>query len=123
MLVDDTATDWGQPGVPDTHLAIQYWRDPLVVSTAATSAAITVKFQRDIQPSGPGYADAVTTTGPSGWVTGTTAEPEPGTLVWTPTAALPAGHYTATVSQISSTGLGGVPIREPYTFNFTITEQ
>ena len=34
MLVDDTGTQWGQPGVPDNGQGIQYWRDPLVVSTA-----------------------------------------------------------------------------------------
>ncbi|WIM93510.1 glycoside hydrolase family 31 protein [Actinoplanes oblitus] len=120
MLVDDTDTRWGVPGVPDSHLAIQYWRDPLVVGTAAAPTAVTVTFQRDIQPTGTGYGSSITVTGPSGPVAGTTAEPAPGALVWTPATALPAGGYTLTVDQVSSTGPGGVPIRKPYTSTFTI---
>jgi hypothetical protein len=116
MVVDDTSTQWGVPGVPDNHLAIQYWRDPLVVSTAAAPAAVTVKFQRDIQPSGADYAGSIVVAGQ----TGTVAETDPGTLVWTPSSPLPAGTYTATVDQVSSTGAGGVPIRKPYTFTFTV---
>ena len=126
MLVDDTATQWGQPGVPDTHQAIQYWRDPLVVSTTpaggSTSPApgtVTVKFERDVQPSGADYSGSVTVAGPSGAVPGAVAEPVPGTLVWTPAAALPPGAYTVTVAQVSSTGDAGVPIAKPYTFTFT----
>jgi glycosyl hydrolase family 31/uncharacterized protein DUF5110/starch binding protein with CBM20 domain/alpha-galactosidase-like protein len=119
MLIDDTSTDWGAPGVPDTHLAVQYWRDPLVVGTSATPGAVTVKFQRDVQPTGTDYSGAVTVTGPSGAVPGTITEPDPGTLVWSPAAALPAGAYTATVARVSSTGTAGVPIVKPYTFTFT----
>ena len=48
-------------------------------------------------------------------------EPDPGTLVFTPATPLPAATYTATVTQVSSTGDAGVPIREPYTFTFTTT--
>ena len=69
----------GRPGVPDNHLAIQYWRDPVVVSTAATATTVTVKFQRDIQPVGADFAGSVAVAGQSG----TVAETDPGTLVWT----------------------------------------
>jgi glycosyl hydrolase family 31/uncharacterized protein DUF5110/starch binding protein with CBM20 domain/alpha-galactosidase-like protein/Big-like domain-containing protein len=127
MVVDDTATNWGTPGVPDTHQAIQYWRDPVVVSTAPAAgssgpapSAITVTFQRDIQPTGADYAHAVVVNGPSGAVTGTVAETTAGKLVWTPAAALPAGAYTVTVAGASSTGPAGVPIDKPYTFTFTV---
>ncbi|GGK77961.1 hypothetical protein GCM10012284_09820 [Mangrovihabitans endophyticus] len=120
MLVDDTATAWDDASVPDIHKAIQYWRDPLVVSTATTASAVTVRFQRDIQPAGADYASSVTVTGPSGTVPGAVAETEPGTLVWTPAATLPAGSYSATVSQVTSAVSDGVPIREPYTFTFTV---
>ena len=126
MVVDDTSTQWGVPGVPDTHLAIQYWRDPLVVSTTPASgstgpapASIGITFQRDIQPTGADYTGSVVVTGPAGAVAGTVAETDPGTLVWTPATALPAGTYTVTVSGVNSTGPGGVPIRQPYTFTFT----
>src|SRR4029450_3667989 len=50
MVVDDTSTQWGVPGVPDNHLGIQYWRDPLVLSTSTGAGAVTVRFQRDVQP-------------------------------------------------------------------------
>ena len=129
MLVDDTSTQWGVPGVPDTHLAIQYWRDPLVVSTTPAAggsgpapAAVTVAFQRDVEPTGGGtdFTGTVSVAGPSGTVAGTVAETTPGTLRWTPAAALPAGAYTATVAQVSSTGDASVPIRSPYVFTFTV---
>jgi hypothetical protein len=120
MLVEDTATNWGAPGVPDDHKAIQYWRDPVVVSTALTGGALTIQFQRDIQPTGADYSGSVTVHGPSGDVAGTVAETTPGTLVWTPSSPLPAGSYTGTVSAVNSTGPGGVPIRVPYTFSFTV---
>jgi hypothetical protein len=128
MVVDDTSTEWGVPGVPDTHLAIQYWRDPLVVSTTPAGgstgpapAAINIKFQRDIQPTGVDYTGAVIVNGPAGAVPGTAAETDPGTLVWTPAATLPAGAYSVTVAGVNSTGGGGVPIRQPYTFTFTVS--
>ncbi|MEU8611839.1 TIM-barrel domain-containing protein [Actinoplanes sp. NPDC048791] len=120
MLVDDTSTAWGEPGVPDTHLAVQYWRDPLVVTTTTTATAATIVFQRDIQPAGADYSGSVTVTGPGGAVPGTAAETTPGTLVWTPATPLAAGSYTLTVAQVSSTGAAGVPIREPYTTTFTV---
>jgi len=130
MLVDDTSTQWGVPGVPDTHLAIQYWRDPLVVSTTPAAggvgpapAAVTVAFQRDVEPTGGGadFTGAIVVTGASGAVAGAVTETSPGTLSWTPAVALPAGAYTVTVAQVGSTGDAGVPIRQPYTFSFTVT--
>ncbi|GAA2552963.1 hypothetical protein GCM10010435_24150 [Winogradskya consettensis] len=116
MLVDDTATTWDTPGVPDTHLAVHYWRDPLVVTTTGT----TVTFQRDIQPTGADYTGTVTVTGPGGAVPVTVAETDPGTLVWTPATPLPPGTYTLTVTGVSSTGAAGVPIQKPYTTTFTV---
>jgi hypothetical protein len=129
MVVDDTSTQWGVPGVPDTHLAIQYWRDPLVVSTVPAGgssgpapAAVTVTFQRDVQPTtGSDYSGAVTVTGPAGPVTGAVAETVPGTLTWSPATALPPGAYSVTVTGLNSTGPGGVPMAKPYTFAFTVT--
>ena len=125
MVVDDTSTQWGVPGVPDTHLAIQYWRDPLVVGTAAAANRVTVVFQRDVEPTGGGtdFAGTVTVTGPSGPVAGTVAETTPGTLVFTPAAPMPLGAYTATVERVSSTGAASVPIAVPYRFGFEIPPQ
>jgi hypothetical protein len=62
----------------------------------------------------------VAVAGPSGAVAGAVAETSPGTLRWTPAAALPAGAYTVTVAQVSSTGAASVPIRQPYVFTFTV---
>jgi hypothetical protein len=119
MLVDDTSTAWGDPGVPDDRKAPQFWRDPLVVSTALTGGALRVTFERDVQPTGADWTGTVTVHGPAGDVPGTVAETDAGTLVWTPAAALPAGAYTGSVQGVNSTGPGGVPIRVPYTFGFT----
>jgi hypothetical protein len=120
MLVDDTSTQWGVPGVPDNHLAIQYWRDPLVVSTSTAADAVTVRFQRDVQPTGADFGDSVVVSGVFGEVAGSVAETSPGVLVWTPTEALSPGTYNGVVRNVSSTGAGGVPIREPYAFTFTV---
>ncbi|AEV84620.1 glycoside hydrolase family protein [Actinoplanes sp. SE50] len=120
MLVDDTSTAWGDASVPDSHKAIRYWRDPLVVTTEATARAVTVRFERDIRPTGADYSGSVTVAGPSGTVAGSVAEPSPGTLVFTPGAALPAGTYTGTVTGVTSAVSDGVPIQKPYTFTFAI---
>jgi hypothetical protein len=114
--------------VPDNGQGVQYWRDPLVVSTSPAGGstgpapgAVTVKFERDVQPTGADYSGSVTVTGPSGAVAGTVSESDPGTLVWTPSAAPAAGSYTVTVAQVSSTGSAGLPITKPYTFTFTVS--
>ena len=120
MLVDDTSTEWGVPGVPDDHLAVRYWRDPLVVSATGTDSAVTVRFQRDVDPAVAGYVGAITVEGLSGTVPGTIAETAPGTLVWTPAETLPPGVYTVTVDRVSSTGSSGVAMRRPYSFPFTV---
>jgi hypothetical protein len=123
MLVDDTNTQWGVPGVPDDHKAIQYWRDPLVVSTTTGANAVTVTFQRDVEPTGNPtgpFTGAVTITGPAGAVAGTVAEPTPGTLAWTPSTPLSPGSYSGSVANVSSTGAAGVPIDKPYTFSFSV---
>ena len=120
MVVDDTSTAWGT-GASDLHLAIQYWRDPLVVSTTSSASAVTVHFQRDIQPTGADFSTAVVVTGVFGPIAGTVAEAGPGVLTWTPSETLPAGTYSGTVANISSTGGGSVPIQKPYTFTFTVS--
>ncbi|WP_067499403.1 TIM-barrel domain-containing protein [Actinoplanes sp. TFC3] len=119
MLVDDTSTAWGS-GAPDIHLAIQYWRDPLVLSIAPGASAVTVTFQRDIQPTGVDYSGSVTVTGAAGPVAGTVAESTPGTLVFTPASPLVPGSYTLTVDKVSSVLVDGVPMQKPYTSTFTI---
>jgi hypothetical protein len=128
MTVDDTSTAWSDSSVPDNHKAPQYWRDPLVVSTApadgtsvATPAAVTVTFERDVAPTGADYSNAIVVTKNGTAVAGTTTEPTPGTLSWTPSTALPAGSYQVTVDHVQSViGSDSVPIQKPYTFSFTV---
>jgi hypothetical protein len=129
MLVDDTSTAWDDPAVPDVHKAVRYWRDPLVVSTEPADgtagpapSAVTIRFQRDVTPAGADYAGSVSVQGAGGAVAGTTTEPTPGVLTWTPATALAAGTYQATVDEVlSALGAGSVPIRAPYGFTFTVT--
>jgi methionine-rich copper-binding protein CopC len=126
MLVDDTATSWDDPAVPDSHKAIQYWRDPLVVSTTpadgstgAAPSAVVVTFETGITANDlPG---TVVVQGPGGAVAGTVAHTSAAVLTWTPAAALPSGSYQVTVDGVSSDlGGGSVPIQRPYVFAFTV---
>ena len=119
MLIDDTATNWGDATVPDIHKAVQYWRDPLVVSNRghpggahrdvparrAADRRRLFRLDRRHRPVRPGRRHG--------------GRDRPG-HPWSgpPAAPLPAGAYTATVAQVSSTGDAGVPIREPYTTTF-----
>jgi hypothetical protein len=129
MLVDDTSTAWNDPSIPDIHKAVQYWRDPLVVSTTPANgttgpapASLTIDFQRDITPAGTDYANSVTLRLGATAVAGTTAEPTPGVLTWTPAAALAPGTYQVTIDNVASAlASGSVPIRNPYLFAFTVT--
>ncbi len=128
QLVDDTATDYGTGS--DDHKAVQYWRDPLVVSTTpadgasgAAPASVEVTFAQPIQPSAADFSGSVTVSGPGGSVAGTVA-PTSGTtssLTWTPSAALGPGTYTVTVFTLKS-DLGGdsVLMQAPYVFTFTV---
>jgi hypothetical protein len=120
MLIDDTSTNWTDTSVPDDHKAIQYWRDPVVVSTTGTATKVKVTFQRTVAPTAT-LAGTVTVTSGSTAVTGTVTQPSPNVLEWTPATQLPAGTYTATVTGVTSTGAGGVPIESPYTTTFTVS--
>lgn len=130
MLVDDTATTWDDPTIPDSHKAIQYWRDPLVVSTTpadgstgAAPTSVVVTFETGITATGGDFSGTVAVQGPGGsssTVSGTVAHTSAGVLTWTPAAPLPTGTYQVTVSGVSSDlGGGSVPIQKPYTFAFT----
>ena len=128
MIVDDTSTAWDDPSVPDTHKAPQLWRDPLVVATDPASGgsgsapkAVTVHFQRDIAPVGADYDGSVAVTRNGAAVAGTVAETATGVLAWTPSETLTAGTYQVSVAKVQSVlGSDSVPIREPYTFTFTV---
>jgi hypothetical protein len=128
MTVDDTSTAWSDSSIPDVHKAPEYWRDPLVVSTTpsngasvTTPAAVTATFERDIAPTGADYSNSVTVTQNGTPISGTTTEPTPGTLSWTPSAPLPAGSYQVTVDNVQSViGSDSIPMQKPYTYTFTV---
>jgi hypothetical protein len=129
MLVDDTSTAWDDPSTADIHKAVQYWRDPLVVSTTPADgstgpapAAVTAAFERDITPAGSDYAGSVTVQRSGTPVAGSTVESSPGVLTWTPAAALGPGTYQVTIDAVmSALPDGSVPIRKPYVFSFTVS--
>ena len=91
-------------------------------TTGPAPAALTIDFQRDITPAGTDYASSVTIRLGATAVAGTTAEPTPGVLTWTPAAALAPGTYQVTIDNVASAlASGSVPIRNPYLFAFTVT--
>ena len=129
MVVDDTSTAWDDPSAPDIHKAPRIWRDPVVVSatpdagsSGPTPASVTVRFQRDVDPTGPDFSGSLTVSAGGTAVTGTVSETTPGILTWTPTAPLPAGTYTVEVSAVRSVlDADSVPIQRPYRYTFTVT--
>ncbi|HEU5475870.1 MAG TPA: TIM-barrel domain-containing protein [Actinophytocola sp.] len=129
MLVDDTSTAWDDPSVPDIHKAPRTWRDPVVVSTTPEAgssgpapASVTVRFQRDVDPTGPDFSGSVTVSSGGTAVTGTVTELTPGILTWSPAASLPAGTYAVEVAAVRSVlSADSVPIQRPYRYTFTVT--
>lgn len=128
MLVDNTSRDFGNGAVPDIEKAVQLWRDPLVAATVPAAGAsvgapatIEIAFARDITAPAAGYAGTVQVRRNGTDVTGTVAETEPGTLVFTPAASLGSGTYDVRVSDVVG-ALGGdsVPMQAAYTFSFTV---
>jgi hypothetical protein len=129
MLVDDTSTAWDDSTTPDLHKAPRAWRDPVVVSTTPDAgsagpapAAVTVRFQRDVDPAAQDFAGSVAVSAGGTAVAGTVRESTPGVLTWTPAAPLPAGTYAVEVGAVrSALGADSVPIQRPYRFGFTVT--
>lgn len=131
QLIEDTATDWGSGS--DDHKAVQYWRDPLVKTTApannssgAAPAKVVVNFVREIQPLADpnNFSRAISVTLGTAVISGTIT-PSAGvttTLTWTPSAPLAAGTYTVTVFNLRSSLAGeSVSMQVAYVFKFTVT--
>ncbi len=128
QLVDNTATDWGN-GADDTK-AVQYWRDPLVVSTSPAAGAsvtspatVTATFRRDIQPlQSSDYGNSMVVEANGATVAGLVTSPDNLTLVWTPAAPLGTGTYQVTVFNVrSNLSNDSVSMQAPYVFSFTVT--
>ena len=119
QLVDDTATDWGSGS--DDHKAVQYWRDPLVVSATGGASGVIATFERNVQPQLADFSTSIVVTSGGSPVAGSVAETSDGVLTWTPAAALGAGSYDVTVFSVKSELAGdSVPMQDPYLFSFTV---
>jgi hypothetical protein len=120
QLVDDTATDYGTGS--DEHKAVQYWRDPLVVSATGNASGAVVTFERNVQPQAADFSSSVVVKLGATTVAGTVAEMSEGVLTWTPSAALVPGTYDVTVFNVKSELAGdSVPMQTLYLFSFTVT--
>jgi hypothetical protein len=120
QLVDDTATDWGSGS--DDHKAVQYWRDPLVVSATGEAGGAVVTFERNIQPEFGDYSSSVVVKLGGTTIVGSTAETSDGVLTWTPGSTLAAGVYDVTVFHVKSQLVDDATLMQaPYTFAFTVS--
>jgi hypothetical protein len=125
QLVDMTATDWGTG--PDSTKAVQYWRDPLVVSTTPADGAMDVLVDTAVSvvwsvPMEPDTDFVVE--GPTGLISGTFAYDDvTQTVTFTPDADLADGTtYTVTVAGAVSVGVPGGDsgvLQTPVVFSFT----
>ncbi len=123
MLVDDTATDWGEDG-PDDHRAIQAWRDPLVTAVAPAPESsgpapevITVELSIFVSPVGGDASQVVAVVDVDGdTVAGTVEQTDGRTFAFTPNAPFAAGEYLVTVLHVEQTA----PMVKPFTWSFTV---
>ncbi|MCP4429209.1 MAG: alpha-amylase [Chloroflexi bacterium] len=125
QLVDNTAIDWGTG--PDDEKAVQFWRDPIVVSHNPADGAIDVARDTLIEvvwsiPMEPGTTFEVE--GPAGPVAGTFAYDDVSqTATFTPDADLaPGATHTITVLGAVSIGVPGGDTgvqQTPVVFSFT----
>ena len=100
MLIDDTATDWGNGS--DDHKAVQYWRDPYVTAVDPTDGMsgvpMTTTVSLEWSQSMPANTE-FSISGPFGVVSGTFGYDDlTYTVVFTPTDTLEMGTYTVSAS-------------------------
>jgi len=120
MLVDNTSTDWGGD-LPDDVMAVELWRDPLVVATepedGSTGAVSSVRAVISI-PSSSGSPESVIAVvdADGAPVAGTPLMESASSWIWTPAEPLAAGSYTATVSGLEAT----TPMVAPYSWQFSV---
>jgi len=113
QLVDDTAVDWGNGA--DTHKAVRYWRDPIVVDYGPAAGAVDVPLTGVVTATwsltmtenwNQGTA-VFQLTGPQGVVSGTFAYTTTTQMAtFTPNAPLTANAvYTVTISSQTTNGV------------------
>ena len=120
MLIEDTATDWGSGG-PDDRRGVLTWRDPLVkVATPAPDSAgpvDVVRVQFSVFVSAKDVQSVIVVQDAAGaQVAGTVAAEGADAFVWTPTAPLVGGMYTATAFHVEAT----TPMLAPYVWSFDV---
>ncbi|HBX69273.1 MAG TPA: hypothetical protein DEH25_07790, partial [Chloroflexi bacterium] len=120
MLVDDTATDWGTGS--DDRKAVQYWRDPYVITVdpADGITGVPVSTTVSLEWSQPMPVDTdFVVSGPSGVVSGTFGYDNLSyTVVFTPTEALEYGAYAVSASGLKDTD--GDSQQVPFSSNFGV---
>jgi pullulanase-type alpha-1,6-glucosidase len=100
MVIDNTATDWGEG--EDSTKAIRNWRDPLVTAVTAQDGAITVVFNSAVVPTASLDEVIVLTEAAGAAIPGAVAQTDPNTFTFTPAEALSAGSVTVTVFNIAT---------------------
>ena len=125
QLVDNTATDWGTG--PDDEKAVQYWRDPIVVSYTPVADVLSVPLDGPVIvywsiPMEPDTAFVVE--GPGGSVAGGFIYDDVSqSVTFIPTTDLdPGTTYIVTISGAVSVGIpgGDAGVQQvPVIFNFT----
>jgi hypothetical protein len=94
---------------------------PAKGASGPAAAAVTVIFDRDIQPAGQDFTSSMLVKRGSTALAGTITTSGGNTLIWTPSAPLVAGNYTVTLFNIESSGeSGSVPMRTPCIFTFAV---
>src|SRR5690606_37876121 len=113
---------WGAEG-PDDHRAIQFWRDPLVMtvtpspdSSGPAPEEITTEFAINVSPIGGDASQVIAVSDAAGNpVAGTVAQRSGRAFTFTPDTPLAAGAYTVTVFNVEQTA----PMVAPYGWRFT----
>jgi pullulanase-type alpha-1,6-glucosidase len=100
MVIDNTATDWGE-GEESTK-AIRNWRDPLVTEVSAEDGVITVVFNSAVAPTAALDEVIVVTDTGGATIPGTVEQTGDTTFTFTPAEALSAGSVTVTVFNVAT---------------------
>jgi glycosidase len=100
MVIDNTATDWGEG--EDSTKAIRNWRDPLVTNVTAEDGVITVVFNSAVVPTAA-LDTVITLADASGAaIPGAVAQTDQITFTFTPTQPLLADSVTVTVFNVAT---------------------
>jgi hypothetical protein len=106
MLIDNTATDWGEG--PDEEKAVRNWRDPLVEEVTAGAEGVTVRFNSAVVPT---VGEVITLVdGGENPVSGAVTRSDDRIFSFTADAPIPTGGYTVQVFNVET----DVPMQRVY---------